>query len=138
MKTPNVSIDIIIIRDDCILLGLLSEEWNYQDKPTYGVPGREIKFGESFGHAVERNIREELGCKLQSHSIISVNANYAFGNHYIGIGALATIEGEPQLMKPKDWQKWEWFKLHDLPDNLFPPAKNLFDSYLNNVTTVSD
>jgi ADP-ribose pyrophosphatase YjhB (NUDIX family) len=95
-------------------------------------------FGETFGQAIERNTAEELGCKLLNHSIIAVNANYAFDNHYVGIGALASIEGEPKIMKPDDWQKWEWFDLDNLPDNLFVPAKNLLDSYAKKAITVSE
>jgi 8-oxo-dGTP diphosphatase len=138
MKSPVVSVDILVIRDSKVLLGLFTEEWSFDGKPTYGLPGREIKFGETFGQAIERNTVEELGCKLLSYSIIAVNANYAFGNHYVGIGALASIEGEPKLTKPDDWQKWEWLNLDKLPNNLFAPAKNLLDSYIKKAITVSE
>lgn len=138
MKAPIVSADILIIRNGKVLLGLFTKEWSYEGKPTYGLPGREINFGETFSQTIERNIEEELGCKLLDHSIIAVNANYAFDNHYIGIGATATIEGEPQVTKSKDWQKWEWFSLDELPTNLFPPAQNLINSYKSGAITVSD
>jgi ADP-ribose pyrophosphatase YjhB (NUDIX family) len=138
MKSPVISIDILIIRNNKVLLGLFTEEWSYQGKATYGLPGREIKFGETFSQAIERDVKEELDCKLLDHSIIAVNANYAFDNHYVGIGATAIIEGEPQVTKPEDWRKWEWFALGELSVNLFPPAKNLIDSYRSSVFTVSD
>src|SRR5579872_7276192 len=138
MKYPIVSVDILIIQDNKVLLGLLSDEWSVNNKPTYGFPGREIHFKETFRQAIKRNIEEELGCKLLTHKIISVNANYALGNHFIGIGATANIEGEPKLMKPDDWQKWNWFELDNLPNNLFPPAENLIRSYTQHKITVSD
>ena len=138
MKSPVLSVDILVIKDGKALVGLLSDEWSQDGKQTYGLPGREIHFGESFGAAIERNIAEELDCKLLDHSIIAVNANYALGNHFVGIGAIATIEGVPKNMKPEDWQKWEWFDLKNLPDNFFPPAHNLVQSYLQHKVTVSD
>jgi ADP-ribose pyrophosphatase YjhB (NUDIX family) len=138
MKIPTLSVDILVIKDNKVLLGLLSEEWSRDNKPTYGLPGREINFGETFSEAVERNIAEELDCKLLTHSIIAINANYALDNHFVGIGVIANIEGEPKNMKPDDWQKWEWVGLNDLPDNLFPPARNLMQSYLQHKITVSD
>ncbi len=138
MRQPVVSVDILVIKDKQVLLGLLTEQWSYDNKPTYGLPGREILFGESFGKAVERNIKEELGCTMKDYSVIAVNANYALGNHFIGIGVTAIIDGEPQITKPEDWQKWEWFSLDKLPANLFPAAKNLIDSYKSGVITVSD
>lgn len=137
-KTPTLSVDILVLRDDKVLLGLLSEPWWINNQPTYGLPGREIHFGESFGDAIDRNIAEELECQLLSHSIIAVNANYALGNHFVGIGATATIQGEPKLMKPEDWQKWEWVSVNALPDNLFPPARNLVQSYLQHKVNIAE
>lgn len=138
MKAPTVSVDILVIDDGKALLGLFTDEWSYQGKPTWGLPGREIEFGEHFNQAIERNIQEELGCSLQAYEIIAVNANYAFDNHYVGIGATATIEGEPKIMKSEDWQKWEWFDLDNLPENLFKPAENLIKCYQNHKITISD
>jgi ADP-ribose pyrophosphatase YjhB (NUDIX family) len=140
MKQPVISIDILVVRNNLILLGLLTERWSNEGKLTYGLPGREILFGETFGEAVKRNIREELGCGLKDYSVIAVNANYALNNHYIGVGVIAEIDGEPKVTKPEDWQKWEWFSLDNLPlpANLFPPAQNLIDSYKSGAVTVSD
>src|ERR1700760_1816354 len=136
MKQPTVSIDILVIRDGRVLLGLLTDEWSQGGRPTYGLPGREILFGERFGEAVEHNIQEELGCVMKSYAVIAVNANYALGNHYIGVGVTATIDGKPKVIKPEDWQAWEWFSLDELPQNLFPPAQNLIDSYKADSVTV--
>jgi 8-oxo-dGTP diphosphatase len=138
MKQPVVIVDILVIRNNRVLLGLLTEEWSQEGQPTYGLPGREILFGEKFGEAVKRNIREELACAMKAYSVIAVNANYAFNNHYVGVGVTAVIVGEPQVTKPEDWQKWEWFDINNLPDNLFPPAKNLIESYQKYKVTVSD
>jgi len=137
MKQPTVSVDILVTRDNHILLGLLTEKWSQENQPIYGLPGREILFGESFGKAVERNIREELGCEVHSYSVIAVNSNNALNNHYIGIGITAVIDGEPQVTRLEDWQKWEWFNKDNLPVNLFPPAKNLIDCYKSGKITVS-
>jgi ADP-ribose pyrophosphatase YjhB (NUDIX family) len=138
MKTPALSVDILIIRDGKILLGLLTEQWNYEGKRAYGVPGRDIRFGETIGETVQRNILEEFGRNVTHHEVISVNANYALGNHYVGIGVVAKMDGEPKLLLPEDWEKWEWFDTDNLPDNLFPAARNVLDSYLQGKVTVSE
>jgi len=138
MKTPKVNVDILVVKGDKILLGLLTEKWNYQGKQVYGVPGRDIKFGEKIGDTVKRNIEEEFGCGVTKYKIICVNANYALGNHYIGIGVIVEIDGEPKLLLPKDWVKWEWFSKDEVPNNLFPATKNLIDCYLKNSFCVSE
>lgn len=138
MKSPSVSIDILVLRDNKVLLGLLTEQWNYEGKQVYGVPGREVQFSERIGDTVKRNIREEFGCGVTSYEIICVNANYAMGNHYIGIGVVAEIDGEPKVLLPEDWENWEWFGKDNIPDNLFPATKNLLDSYFQGKVNVAE
>ncbi|MBU1202119.1 MAG: hypothetical protein KJ583_06280 [Nanoarchaeota archaeon] len=136
--SPSVSLDILVIKGDKILLGLLNENWLYQNEQVYGVPGRNLKLNETIGDDAKRYIQQELGCNITSYKIISINANYALNNHYLGIGVLAEIDGEPKLPLQGDWIKWEWFDKNDLPNNLFPPARNVIESYINNKINVSE
>jgi len=69
---------------------------------------------------------------------MSVNANYALGNHYIGIGVVAEIDCKPKVLIPEDWEKWEWFTKDTIPNNLFPATKNLVECYFNKKICVSD
>lgn len=137
-KIPKINVDILVINDNKILLGLLTKKWLYKGKQVYGVPGRDIKFGEKIGETVRRNIKEEFGCTVINYKIISVNANYALGNHYIGIGIVAEIDGEPKVLIPQDWERWEWFDKDKIPDNLFPAAENLINCYLQKKFIVSE
>jgi ADP-ribose pyrophosphatase YjhB (NUDIX family) len=137
-KKPGINIDILVIKNDKILLGLLTEKWSEADKKEYGVPGRDIKFGEKIGDTVKRNIREEFDCDVISYKIICVNANYALGNHYIGIGVVAEIDGEAKNLLPVDWENWVWFDKNALPENLFPATKNLIDCYLQKIVNVAE
>jgi ADP-ribose pyrophosphatase YjhB (NUDIX family) len=137
-KVPKVNIDILVIKNKKVLLGLLSPKWQEQGKLNYGVPGRDILFGETIGETIKRNIKEEFGCGVKHWTVISVNANYALGNHYIGIGVVAEIDSEPKVLLPDDWERWEWFDIDNMPQNLFAPAKNLIDSYRTHKITVSE
>lgn len=137
-NAPKINVDILVIKDDKILLGLLTEKWNYQGKRVYGVPGRDIRFGEKIGETLKRNIKEEFDCGVIEYQVISVNANYALGNHYIGIGITARIDGEPKNLIPEDWGKWEWFNRDNIPNNLFPATKNLIDCYLQTKVNVAE
>jgi ADP-ribose pyrophosphatase YjhB (NUDIX family) len=130
MPEPRVNVDVLIVRNDQILLGLLSKEWLYEGKQVYGVPGRDIMFGETIGDSAARYVQEDLKCSITSHKVMCVNANKAFENHYIGIGVLVTLGSEPDLSPSKDWEKWEWFDTNALPTNLFPAAKNLLECYV--------
>ena len=137
-NVPKINADILVVKRDKILLGLLTKKWDYQGKEAYGVPGRDIRFGEKIGDTVKRNIQEEFGCNVTNYKIICVNANYALGNHYIGIGVIAEINGDPKILIPEDWEKWEWFSKNRIPDNLFPATRNLLDCYLKKKFIVSE
>ena len=102
-----------------------------------GVPGKEIRKGETISQAVKRNIREEFGCDVISYKIICVNSNY-YNGHFIGIGAIAEMDGEPKFLMKEDWEKWQWFEKDKFPHNLFPSAKNLIECYMNNKFCVSE
>jgi 8-oxo-dGTP diphosphatase len=128
---PEVDVDILIIKKNKLLLGFLTDKWKYNGIQVYGVPRREIKKGETIGQAVKRNIKEEFGCNVTNYKIICVYSNYYHG-HFIGIGVVAEMNGEPKLLNPEDWEKWEWFEKNKIPSNLFPSTKNLIDCYLNN------
>ena len=104
----------------------------------YGFPGRDIFFGEKIGDTVKRNVKEEFGCIVETYNIFCVNANYEWSGHYINVGILVKISSEPQLLKPDDWEKWEWFDLNKIPPNIFPSAKYTIDSYLSKKICVSE
>lgn len=137
-KFPRVNIDILVIRKNKILLGLLSKNWLFEGKQSYGVPGRDINFRETIKDAVIRNIKKEIGCDVKNYKVICVNENFALRNHYIGIGITAEIDGEVKLLKPEDWDKWKWIDKNKIPQNLFPAAKNLIECYLKNKVNVTE
>jgi 8-oxo-dGTP diphosphatase len=138
IKVPRVGIEILVIRENKILLGLLTKKWMVDGIQVYGVPGRDLNFQEKIGVCIERNIKDELNCTCTSYKIISVNTNYAWDNHYVNIGATAEIIGDITLMKLEDWESWEWFDLNSLPDNLFPSAKHTIESYRTSSFCVSE
>lgn len=137
-KSPGINVDILVAKENKILLGLLTKKWSYEGKQVYGVPGRDIRFGEKMGETVKRNIKEEFDCNVTTYKIICVNANYALDNHYIGIGVVAQIDGEPQNLLPEDWEKWEWFDKENIPSNLFPATKNLVECYIQQIVNATE
>jgi len=133
----GVGIDIIIERNNKILLGRLGEKWR-SDEGGWGLLGNDLKFNEKFKDCVKRYLKDDLGLDLIKYKIISVNNNFWLGNHYINIGVLAETEGEPRLLNRDDWQEWKWFDKHNLPKKLVPPARVTLECFLENKITVSE
>lgn len=134
-KYPKVNLDVIIIRNNKILIGLLTNKWSIGGNQVYGIPGRDIYFGEKIADALERIIKEEIGCKVIENKFITLTENFEFGNHYIGIGYQVKIDSNPKLLKPDDWEKWKWIEKDKLPKNMFSSAKSLIDCYLTKEKT---
>lgn len=137
-KEPKVGVDILVIKNNKVLLGLLSMKWLVNGKQVYGVPGRDIRFGEKISDTVKRDIEEDIGCSVVSCKIFSVNASHTPDTHYINIGVMTEIDGEPKNRVPTDWERWEWFDLSTIPTNVFPSAKNVIESYKQNAVCVSE
>ena len=93
-SSPEIVTDILIIRNNTILFGLLTDKWKVKNIQVYGLTGGELRKGETIGENVKRIIKDELKCTVNSHKIICVNANY-HGGHFISIGVIAEIDGEP-------------------------------------------
>ena len=135
-KYPVASVDLIIVRNNRILFGEVSEKWKDQNKYEWGLPGREISSGDDFKTTVEKNLSEELGMTLKKFEIICINNNFGFGNHYIATGILVDAEGEPKVIKPEDWKQWKWFRKDEIPDKLFPSAELTIKSFLEDKANV--
>lgn len=137
-KEPKVGVDILVIRNSKILLGMLTKKWLVDGKQVYGVPGRDIRFGEKIGNTVKRVLEEDIGCNIVSYKIFSVNASRTLDNHYINIGVAVEIDGEPKNFSPTDWERWGWFDLSSIPTDLFPSAKNAIHSYMQKSVCVAE
>jgi 8-oxo-dGTP diphosphatase len=135
-ESPKVFVVILVIQEDKVLLGRLSEKWVRDGGQMYGAPGRDLKFQEPIGQAVKRIMKEEIDVEVTYYKIMSVNANYEYGNHYIGIGVVAEIQGEIKRLKPDDWETWEWFDLKEVPESLFPAARDTIRCYLENTVCI--
>ena len=60
MKKPVASVDLIIKRKDKILLGKVSDKWNNDGKYEWGLPGREICFGDDFEKRQRKSSKKNL------------------------------------------------------------------------------
>ena len=130
-KHPILSVDLIIQDNQGkILLGKISEKWREGNKYLWGLPGREVSYGETLVQCVKRNLREEIGMKMLSCKVVCINSNFGYGNHYITIGILTKAKGSPINKQLDDWIEWKWFKRKDIPSKLFPSAKMTLKAFL--------
>lgn len=141
VRIPVVALDILVVKGEKILLGLLSEAWAENGKRVYGLPGREVRFGERIEDCIRANVAEVTGITLPEHEveIFGVNPNRHQGNHFINISVLVHVpEGTETTKTTVDWESWQWVTLDQVPDNLFITVKYTLESYRKKKMIVSE
>lgn len=116
----RVGVNVIVVRDGKILLG---KRANVYGAGTWALPGGHLEQGEKLADGAARELLEETGLcagRLEFANIIN-NPPLTKKLHYIQVGFTATdVVGEPELKEPDRCAEWCWFKLEELPEEIFP------------------
>ena len=128
-NNPRVGIGIIMFNSKNEIL--LGKRISSHGESTYGNPGGHLEFGETFEKCIIREVLEETNLIIKEPEFLAVT-NDVFEKeqkHYVSIflNAHCLNEHELQNLEPHKVESWQWFSLDNLPDNLFPPLKNLID-----------
>ena len=136
MDRPKVGVGVLLIKNSKILLG---KRKNAHGAGTWSPPGGHLEFGESFEECAMREVLEETGMQVKTTRRYSVtNDIFTYEHkHYITIFMIAdSFIGEPKVLEPDKCESWEWFDVHNLPDNLFKPLENLLlEETMLNIST---
>lgn len=133
MKSKNITrvgVGLFIVRDNKILL---DKRKNSHGSGEYAGAGGHLEHLESFEEAALRELREEMGDKIQvkNLTLLSVtNLKRYKPKHYIDIGIVAEwVSGEPVVMEPDKVEFWQWFDMDKLPKPLFGIIPNYIEAF---------
>lgn len=104
-----------------VLLGLRKSK---HGEGTWSAPGGHLEFGESFEEAAARETKEETGLNIDKKDIKIIGTTNDFykesNKHYITIHMMSNeYFGDIKITEQGKWEKWEWFELDKLPENMF-------------------
>ena len=124
-STTYIGINILIIRDGRVLLGLRK---NVYGAGTWGMPGGHLEQREKMIEAAARELREETGLTAVNFVFENfLNQPQSVGGHRVQVMFSAKdVVGEPVLCEPNLCEEWRWFSLDNLPENIFPPHQEHF------------
>lgn len=133
-KYPRVEVGVMIQNERGeVLLGLRrgshgSGEWSF--------PGGHLEMGETIFETAKREAKEETNLDINKFELISVADEMRYlksdGKHYLNIGVKGLYEGgDIFVMEADKCEKWEWFSLNDLPNNLFEETELIIDNFRN-------
>jgi len=95
------------------------------------LPGGGLEYGEEFEECAIREVKEETNLDIVNpivHSVINDKDKRA---HWVTIGMHTTgFGGELQITEPDKFAEWKWFKLNELPENIFFPSRRVIERFV--------
>jgi 8-oxo-dGTP diphosphatase len=126
-KYPRVGIGVYIMKGGLVLMG---KRIGLHGRNTWSAPGGSLEFGESWEDCAMREALEEAGVNIKNlrFGAVTNDISNEEQQHFVTIHMVANLEsGEPQLMEPDKWERWDWFSWDELPQPLFYPYKILLE-----------
>lgn len=131
---PIVSVGAVVVRDSSVLLVKRDQE---PSKGFWSIPGGVIELGESFEHAVQREVQEETGIEVTIVRLLDVAENIVRDDdgtirfHYVLVDYLAhpiTSDLSPR----SDVSEARWVDFHLLDDfSLSKGTKKLIEMIID-------
>ncbi len=124
---PSVGIGVIILRDNKVLMGLRKGP---HGKGAWSFPGGHLEHGETPEECAVRETLEETGVHIGTvqRGPFTNDIFEESGKHYVTLYMIAFgIQGDPKVMEPEKWDRWEWFPWDTMPENLFLPIQHLLE-----------
>ena len=134
-KFIKVEIGVMILDDNKVLLGHRSKD----KKDTGGIfeidcwtlPGGKQEYFETFFECAKREVKEETNLEIGELKLFGAADDIQPDRHYITLHIIAKKHsGELKVMEPTKEDRWEWFDLDKLPQNLYSPSKKFIEEYL--------
>jgi 8-oxo-dGTP diphosphatase len=120
---PRVGCGAAVVRDGKLLL---VQRLTEPEAGCWGLPGGKVDPFETCGHAVRREIREELGIVIEDAALLCLVEliDRAGDEHWVApVYRVASFSGEPENREPAKHAGFGWFTLDALPDDLTIAAR---------------
>ncbi|MEU6992498.1 NUDIX domain-containing protein [Streptomyces sp. NPDC046465] len=125
----RVGVQAIVRRDGDILLGLRA---NCFGAGTWGLPGGHLEPNESLRGAARRELAEETGIRALDLRVACVTDPDPAANHHMQIGVEVTdYTGDVHVREPDRCERWQFWPLDALPDDLFISSVGVLRSFRN-------
>lgn len=132
----KVGANVFVVRDKKLLLGLRK---NVFGDGFWGLPGGHLEMNEAMTDAAARELEEETGLSAEKFTFTNLVNDHQREGHHIQIGFIAeNVKGEPEIKEPDRCEKWQWFPLDELPENLFIAHKKQIELFINESTVFAD
>jgi 8-oxo-dGTP diphosphatase len=133
MACVNVGVSIFLFDENGrVLLGLRSSdpEKSELEGGNWCIPGGKSEENELVIDSIIREVYEETGITLEKEKVILIGiVEHIVKKHYLSFVFMYNepVKQEPKVTEPDEMLEWKWFKLDEVPDNLYLPTKDAFE-----------
>ena len=132
----RVGIGIMVLNGNKVLLGhrlsKRKDTGGIQEPDCWSLPGGKQEMFETMFEGAKREVKEETNLDIDQLEIFGVSDDIATDRHFVTLQIIAkSYSGELKVMEPNKEDKWEWFELTNLPENVYSPSKKFIDDYMN-------
>ena len=136
MNNIKTGVGVLIVVDNKVLLGHrvdnATDTGGIYEPGSWTCPGGKQEYDETIFECAIRETKEEtnLDLDISSLHVFDATDDIQPNKHYVTLDVLATkYSGELKVMEPEKIDKWEWFDLDNLPENIYSPSKKEIDNY---------
>ena len=132
----KVGLGIMIKDGDKVLLGHRSEKYGdtggIYEPESWTFPGGKQEYNETIIEGAIRETKEETNLDISDLEIFNAVDDIQPSKHYITIQLITNkFSGELINLEPNKHDQWDWFRLDNLPSNLYTPTRKFIQEYLN-------
>ena len=130
----KIGIGVLILnRDKKVLLGhrcSKKDTGGIFEPDSWTLPGGKQEKDETIFECAKRETKEETNLDVDNLEVFGADDDIQPGKHYVTLYVKAKeASGEPKVMEPDKLDKWEWFDLNNLPENIYSPSRKTLEIY---------
>lgn len=134
-KIIKTGVGVMLLKNNKVLLGhrlpTIKDTGGIYEPDSWTFPGGKQEYEETVIETAIRETKEETNLDISDIHVYTATDEFQSDRHYVTIGVISSsYEGELKAMEPNKIDRWSWFDLDNLPDNIYTPSKNMIDEYL--------
>lgn len=136
----RVGIGVMVLKDNKVLLGhrlaKRKDTGGIQEPDCWSLPGGKQEMFETMFEGAIREVKEEtnLDLDIEQLELFGASDDIATDRHFVTLQIIAkSSSGELITMEPDKEDKWEWFDINELPQNVYSPSRKFIEDYKNKI-----